>query len=83
MITAEGASMKKYYRSALIKLFLVDFKGGPNEGTGVKLLSDLHPKLKENDYIKLAIQKRRENNYEWFHKELKKLTNQGGYIKYE
>ena len=75
--------MNKYYRSALIKLFLVDFNGGPNEGMREKLLLDLHPKLKEDDYIKLAIQKRNDNNYKWFYKELEKLTNQGGYIKYE
>lgn len=72
--------MKKYYRSALIKLFLIH--PGSCSG-GVMSLSDLHPKLREDDYIKLAIQKRYDNNYRWFYKEFKKLTNEGGYIKYE
>lgn len=74
--------LDKYYRSALINLFLIDFEGSPNEGTGVKLLLDLHPKLKEDDYIKEAIKQRYDNNYKWFYKEFDKLTNEGGYEKF-
>ena len=72
--------LKKYYRSGLIKLFLIH----PWKPCGDKMsLHELHPKLEEDDYMKEAIKQRYDNNYKWFYKEFDRLTKEGGYDKFK
>jgi len=67
--------MIKEYRTSLFKLFTIHNNSCSG---GVLDVFQTYPHLNDDDYIKLAIQKRYENNYMWYEKEFKRLTNKMG-----
>ena len=62
---------KSEYRTCLFKLFTIHT--GSVSG-GFMDVFNTYPHLENDNYIKLAISKRYENNYEWYNQEFKRLT---------
>ena len=61
------------YRTSLFKLFTIH----TNSVSGGFLdIFNTYPHLENDDYIKLAISKRYENDYKWYEKEFERLTTE-------